>query len=98
MYFNYLMTEDILENFPKILENNININEESLVLREIFNKIEENQRIKIKDKNNKIVFTNKFKIRSNLNILNRINDMKSRPKNKYKLKLQKIITPKKLTN
>ena len=92
------MTEDIPKNIPIILKNNININEESLILREIFNKIEENQRIKIKDKNNKIVFTNKFNIKNNLNILIRINDMKSRPKNKYKLKLQKIIIPKKLTN
>ena len=59
--------------------------------------MEENQRIKIKEINNEKICKDKITIKSNLNILNKIND-KNKPKNKYKLKLQKIIIPKKLTN
>ena len=92
------MTEDSPINTPIILGNNIKNSEESLVLREIFNLIEENQRIKIKEINNKKILNDKITIKSNLNIFNKINDMKNKPKNKYKLKLQKIIVPKKLIN
>ena len=92
------MTEDLPKNIPLVLENNIQNNEEELILREIFNIMEENQRIKIKEINNEKICKDKITIKSNLNILNKINDMKNKPKNKYKLKLQKIIIPKKITN
>ena len=91
------MTEDLPKNISLVLENNIQNNEEELILREIFNLIEENQRIKIKEINNEKICKDKITIKSNLNILNKIND-KNKPKNKYKLKLQKIIIPKKITN
>lgn len=92
------MTEDLPKNIPNILENNIKINEESSALREIFNFIEESQRIKTKELSNKKIFNDKLCIKSNLNVLKKINDMKNCPKNKYKLKLQKIITPKSIFN
>ena len=92
------MTEDLPKKIPLILENNIHNNDEELILREIFNLIEENQLIKIKEINNEKICKDKITIKSNLKKLNNINDMKNKPKNKYKLKLQKIIMPKKLTN
>jgi len=92
------MTEDLPKNISLISEKNIQNNDEELILREIFNLIEENQLIKIKEIKNEKICQDKITIKSNLKILNKINDMKNKPKNKYKLKLQKIIMPKKLTN
>jgi len=73
-------------------ENILQNNEEALILREIFNIIEDkNKNKKVDDKNNELF--EKYHIK---NIkLEQINNIDSHPKNKYKSKLQKILFKKK---
>ena len=63
-------------------------NEETLILREIFNIIENK---KVIDKNNKLI--EKYKIKDIK--IQKLNNIDSNPKNKYKSKLQKILLKKK---
>ena len=69
-------------------ENILQNNEETLILREIFNIIENK---KVIDKNNKLI--EKYKIKDIK--IQKLNNIDSNPKNKYKSKLQKILLKKK---
>ena len=77
--------------------SNIYNNEEAMVLREIFNIIEDNNLIKEKNKKNNILYE-KFNIKNiKLNQLTyEINN--NNQKNRYKIKLQKIIFRNKISN
>ena len=77
--------------------SNIYNNEEAMVLREIFNIIEDNNKIKEKNKKNNLLY-NKFNIKNiKLNQLTyEINN--NNQKNRYKIKLQKIIFRNKISN
>ena len=71
-------------------ENILQNNEETLILREIFNIIEDRNK-KVIDKNNKLI--EKYKIKDIK--IQKLNNIDSNPKNKYKSKLQKILLKKK---
>ena len=90
--------EEIQKENEIIFNNNLKNNEEALALREIFNIIEEEQRIAKKEVNLKKNFFYKFNINGNSNIINIINDMPNRQKNRHKMKLQKIFVQKNLKN
>ena len=72
--------------------NNLNINEEALILKKIYNIIEENNRNKSKEDNNKNILDphNINNINLNLNKFNIIG-ANCPQKNPYKKKLQKIL-------
>jgi len=73
-------------------ENNLQNNEEALILREIFNIIEDkNKDKKVDNKNNELI--ERYHIK-NIKI-EKLSNIDSNPKNKYKSKLQKILLKKK---
>jgi len=73
-------------------ENNLQNNEEALILREIFNVIEgKNKDKKVDNKNNELI--ERYHIK-NIKI-EKLSNIDSNPKNKYKSKLQKILLKKK---
>jgi len=73
-------------------ENNLQNNEEALILREIFNVIEDkNKDKKVDNKNNELI--ERYHIK-NIKI-EKLSNIDSNPKNKYKSKLQKILLKKK---
>ena len=73
-------------------ENILQNNEEALILREIFNIIEDkNKDKKVDIKNNELI--EKYHIK-NIKI-EKLSNIDSNPKNKYKSKLQKILLKKK---
>ncbi len=75
-------------------DNILQNNEEAIILREIFNIIEDknkNKNKKVDVKNNELI--EKYHIK---NIkLEKLNNIDSNPKNKYKSKLQRILLKKK---
>ena len=75
-----------------IQENILQNNEEALILREIFNIIEDkNKDKKVDNKNNELI--ERYHIK-NIKI-EKLSNIDSNPKNKYKSKLQKILLKKK---
>lgn len=73
-------------------ENILQNNEEALILREIFNIIEDkNKDKKVDNKNNELI--ERYHIK-NIKI-EKLSNIDSNPKNKYKSKLQKILLKKK---
>lgn len=73
-------------------ENILQNNEEALILREIFNIIEDkNKDKKVDNKNNELI--ERYHIK-NIKI-EKLRNIYSNPKNKYKSKLQKILLKKK---
>ena len=71
------------------LNTNILFNEEALVLREIFNSLE--NKSNNKEMNNDDKLLKKYNIKINSDIVNMLHDTKSLQKNRYKFKLQKTI-------
>lgn len=90
--------EDLYKSNYKIIENHLQNNKELLALIKIFDLIEENQQFKNREIKDQKIFNDKISIKTNSNILNVIHDINNRPKNKYKLKLQKVIKTKKISN
>ena len=88
---------DIQKENQSFFDKNLDNNDDAIVLRKLYNIIEENQRIKKKTLNNTNNFNKKLMLKnSNLNdIIGNINN-NNRPKNKYKLKLQTILFKKKI--
>ena len=76
--------------------NHFKDNKEALELRQIFNILEEYKLKNKIEKNKKNDFMDKYYKKENLNI-NKLPIMEIRPKNRYKLKLQKIIIRKNLS-
>jgi hypothetical protein len=76
----------------KTHENTLQNDEEILILREIFNIIEDkNKNKKVNDKNNELI--EKYHIKDIK--INKLSNINSNPKNKYKSKLQNILLKKK---
>jgi hypothetical protein len=76
----------------KTHENTLQNDEEILILREIFNIIEDkNKNKKVNDKNNELI--EKYHIKDIK--IDKLSNINSNPKNKYKSKLQKILLKKK---
>ena len=76
----------------KTHENTLQKDEEILILREIFNIIEDkNKNKKVNDKNNELI--EKYHIKDIK--IDKLSNINSNPKNKYKSKLQKILLKKK---
>ena len=72
-------------------ENTLQNNEETFILREIFNIIEDKNKNKKVGKNNELI--EKYNIKD-IKIV-KLSKIESNPKNKYKSKLQKILFKKK---
>ena len=70
--------------------------EETKILREIFNIIEDNNSLKEKNKINNILYE-KFNIKS-IRLSQLTNEINNHQKNRYKIKLQKIIFRNKISN
>jgi hypothetical protein len=76
----------------KTHENTLQNDEEILILREIFNIIEDKDKNKkVNDKNNELI--EKYHIKDIK--IDKLSNINSNPKNKYKSKLQKILLKKK---
>ena len=80
---------------PKIEEDkreiNLKNNEEALILRKIYNIIEENTRKKDIENNKQSIFVKVNNRNINLNNMNDNIGINNPQKNKYKIKLQKIL-------
>jgi exonuclease I len=77
--------------------NDFKDNKEALELRQIFNILEEYKSKNKVEKNKKDGFFNKYDMKENLNI-KILQNLEIRPKNRYKLKLQRILIHKNLSN
>ena len=85
-----------LKNNDKNQIANIYNIEETKILREIFNIIEDNNSLKEKNKINNILYE-KFNIKS-IKFSQLTNEINNHQKNRYKIKLQKIIFRNKISN
>ena len=99
MIFVILILFDKMAEIRKTVDafdnNTFKDNKEAFELRKIFNALEENQLKKKSDVKKKIYIFDKYDDKENLNI-NILANLEIRPKNRYKLKLQKLLIKKHL--